>query len=63
MDNSIETHAPSSGVSILSDYTSPDSVLSQAMDSLFIKPQLKRKSTRRCKPAYNHTKVCITEKF
>ena len=60
-DNSIETHAPSSGVSILSDCTSPDSVLSQAMDSLFIKPQLKRKSTRRCKPAYNHTTVCITE--
>lgn len=31
------------------------------MESLFIKPQLKRKNVRKRKPAYNHTAVCVTD--
>ena len=62
--NSIETHAPPSAGHSASGGTvtssSPDSSLSHTMDSLFIRPKLKR-STRRRRAAYNHTAVMVTE--
>ena len=58
--NSVETHAPMSGPGSIDTSTSPDSALSHAMDSLFIKPELKR-TARWHKPVYNHTAVCITD--
>ena len=63
-ENSVETHAPSSGASALSDIlsqSSESSALSLAMDSLLIKPQLKKKTMRKQKKAYNHTTVCVTD--
>ena len=62
--NSIETHAPPSAGHSASGGTvtssSPDSSLSHAMDSLFIRPKLKR-NTRRRRAAYNHTAVMVTD--
>ena len=62
--NSIETHAPPSAGHSASGGTvtssSPDSSLSQSMDSLFIRPKLKH-NTRRHRAAYNHTAVMVTD--
>ena len=62
--NSIETHAPPSAGHSASGGTvtssSPDSSLSQSMDSLFIRPKLKHNTCRR-RAAYNHTAVMVTD--
>ena len=62
--NSIEMHAPlsaghsASGGIVTS--SSPDSSLSHTMDSLFIRPKLKRNTLRR-RAAYNHTVMMVTD--